>query len=263
MKRLAFGAFCIALLIALPVPAQAQAPGPYYARGTFYCAAGLSGSMPPDTCYGYGAPLQLFDDGVHSDGAAADGVWGVDVVCNQPGGLREFKIANAEWTFAQPTSPGYELQNGRVWTSGPGDVVHFRLDFTTPEPGWVPAIGVAHDHPFPAGSQLELMGSAPELGAWSSGLIADHVGTIWQVIATIATPGSYEFKFRVVGTWNISNFGRDYNNNFGRNGTFVTTAPNTEMIIQFNELTGRIRAVPYADTPVTSRSWGLIKALYR
>lgn len=35
------------------------------------------------------------------------------------------------------------------------------------------------------------------------------------------------------------------------------------MIIQFDELTGRIRAVPYADTPVMPLSWGLIKALYR
>lgn len=263
-RRSRWPRLCFALALAvLASPAFAQAPGPWYVRGTVFCSSAHQGSLPPDTCYGYGGDVELFDDGAHGDGAAGDGVWGVAVECNQPAGLQFFKIANADWSFAEPSAPSAPLVNGRAWVNGPGDIVQFRLDLNPPAYGWEPPIAVANDHSYPLGATLELMGSAPELGSWNVGLPADRVDSIWQKIVTIAAPGTYEYKFRVLGTWNGSNFGYDYNNNFGRNGTFVTTAPDTEMIIQFDELTGRIRAVPYADTPVMPLSWGLIKALYR
>ena len=243
--------------------AFAQAPGPYYARGTVRCSSAHQGIALPDSCYGYGEDVQLFDDGLHGDGPANDGLWGGDVMSNQPPGLQYFKIANADWSFAQPTAPGGELINSRVWTSYAGEWVHFQLTFRAPDYGWVPAVGVSNDHAFPAGMSLELMGSAPELGSWTSGLPADHVDRTWQRIVTIATPGTYEYKFRVSGTWNIANFGLDYNNNYGRNGTFTTTVPNTEMIIQFNEVDGRIRAIANDNVPARRRSWGELKVRYR
>ena len=249
----------VATLLLVAVGANAQAPGPYYARGTVYCSTELLGTTPPDSCYGYGDAVQLFDDGAHGDGTAGDGVYGVDVVCNSAPGLQQFKIANADWTFAEPTVLSQPFVNGRAWVGGPGDVVHFRLDFSPPGGGWLPDIAVANDHGYPAGATLELMGSAPELGVWNSGLDADHIGTLWQRIVTIATPGSYEFKFRVQGSWNLSNFGLDYNNDFGRNGSFTTTAPDTEMLIQFDELTGRIRAIDNGSTATVRRSWGQLK----
>ena len=241
----------------------AQAPGPYYARGTVYCSSELLGTGPPDYCYGYGDAVQLYDDGAHGDGAAGDGIYGADVTCNTGAGMQQFKIANADWTFAEPSSPIDPFVNGRVWVSGPGDVVHFRLDTATPDPGWLPVIAVANDHGYPAGAALELMGSAPELGAWGVGLAADHFGSIWQRIVTIASPGTYEYKFRVLGSWNFSNFGLDYNNNFGRNGSFTTLTPNTEMLIQFDEQSGRIRAIDNTSTPTRQRSWGQLKARMR
>jgi hypothetical protein len=252
-------------LVLVPALACAQiAPGPYYARGTFYCSSMLSGFPSlPDSCWGYGDELQLFDDGAHGDDAAGDGVYGGWVTSNQPAGLQEFKIANADWSFDGPTVPSDPLVNGRVFISGPGDVVHFRLDTSVPGYGWLPLVAVANDHGYPAGATLELMGSAPELGNWVTGLTADHVGSIWTRSVSISTPGTYEYKFRVLGTWAFANFGLCYNNNLGANGSFTTTEPNTVMDIQFDERSGRIRAIDSSNVPVRTASWGTLKAAYR
>ncbi len=262
MRRHAWNA-TLALLL-LPALSLAQiAPGPYYARGTFYCSSKLGGITLPDTCWGYGDELQLFDDGAHGDDAAGDGVYGCWVTCNGDGWMEEFKIANSDWTFDGPTVPEAPLVNGRLFVSGPGDVVHFRLDTSTPGYGWVPAISFANDHAYPEGMTLELMGSGPELGEWTTGLVAEHVGSIWTRIVTIATPGTYEYKFRVQGSWYYANFGLHYNNNYGYNGSFTTSAPNTEMCIQFDERTGRIRAIDNDNVAARTSSWGALKALYR
>jgi hypothetical protein len=252
-------------LALVPALACAQiAPGPYFARGTFYCSSTLSGfPSPPDSCWGYGDELQLFDDGMHGDEAAGDGVYGCWVTCNRSAGMQEFKIANADWSFDGPTVPLYPLINGRVFISGPGDVVHFRLDTSDPGYGWLPLVAVANDHGYPPDATLELMGSAPELGNWGTGLPADHVGSIWTRSVTISTPGTYEYKFRVLGTWGVANFGLYYNNNYGANGWFTTTVPNTEMDIQFDERSGRIRAIDSHNVPVRTSSWGRLKVAYR
>ena len=177
--------------------------------------------------------------------------------------MLQFKIANADWTFNEPNTPAAPIVNGRLFTAAPDEWVHFRLDLSTPGYGWQPAVAVANDHAYPAGAILELMGSAPELGSWGTGVPVDHIGSLWSRLVTIATPGTYEFKFRVEGTWAIANFGLNYNNNFGANGTFTTTSPNEDTIIQFDEVTGRIRAIPDANVPVRTSTWGRLKAAYR
>lgn len=254
---------CVAALLLLPLVATAQAPGPYYARGTFYCSTSLAGTTPPDSCFGYGPLLELFDDGGHDDGAPGDGVYGAWVACNQGPGMLQFKIANADWSFDGPTTMMNPLVNGRLFTVYTGEIVHFRLDLSAPAAGWEPAFAFANDHAYPEGSTLELMGSGPELGNWTNGLVAEHVGTIWQRTVEIAEPGRYEFKFRVLGTWGVANFGYHYNNNFGANGAFIVDEPNTEMLIQFDELTGRIRAIPSGDVAVSDTGWGRLKVQYR
>jgi hypothetical protein len=122
---------------------------------------------------------------------------------------------------------------------------------------------VANDHAYPAGSVLELMGSAPELGGWGTGLVADHAGSVWTRAVTMATPGTYEYKFRVLGTWDYANFGLQYNNNYGYNGSFTITDPNTEMVVQLDEHRGRIRTIEANNVPVLPTSWGRLKAAYR
>ena len=238
------------------------APGPYYARGDFYSAPGSPGSGTDGT-WGYSAAQQLFDDGLHGDGAANDGVYGVDIATNTATGYHEFKIANADWSFGEPTVPAAALVNGRVFVTVPGELIHFRLDLNTATDGWMPDIAVANSRGYPSWASLEVIGSAPELGNWSSGLPADHVGSIWTKTVVISTPGACEYKFRVVGTWAWANFGLNYNNNYGYNGYFDVTEPNQAITIQFDEATGRIRAFPEGATPTLKTSWGHLKAAYR
>lgn len=255
------GAAALILLFAAgPVSAE---DGPFYARGNFLCLSEFEGTVFPDTCFGYGSPNKMADDGQHGDGAAGDGVYGVWIACNQGPGMLQFKIANADWTFSEPTVPGDPLVNCRIFTATPGETVHFRLDLNPADDGWLPPIAIASDHGYPAGSTLELIGSGSELGNWTSGVAADHFGTIWEARVMIATPGTYEYKFRVQGTWAFANFGYHYNNLMGDNGVMVTTRPDQAMVVQFDELTGRIRAVDAADVPVEVMNWGTVRALYR
>jgi len=216
-----------------------------------------------DGTWGYTPAQQLYDDGLHGDGAANDGVYGAWVVTNTLPGYHEFKIANADWSFGEPTVPEAPLINGRLYTSVPGEVVHFRLDLNNGTAGWMPDVAVANDHGYPAGMHLELIGSAPELGSWNFGLSLDHSGGVWSRTVIIAMPGYYEYKYRVEGSWNWANFGLNYNNNFGYNAYVFTTMWNEPVRFEFDEVTGRMRAVLDQATPARRSTWGGVKASYR
>jgi hypothetical protein len=249
----------VTLLLAAGALAVAATPaepaGPYYARGAHY--AGSGGTWSAD------AGNQLHDDGIHGDGGAGDGVYGAFVVSDQPLGAYGFKIANADWSELWPHHPAYPLSNAVVWTVGPGDVVHFRLDTNVPD-GWQPAWpAVATDQFAPPGTPFEIIGSAPETGAWNFGVPAKQFGSLWRTTLTIATPGSHEFKFRATGTWDVCNFGVHYNMFIGENFTYATTIPDSEVLFELDTATGRGRAVELATTPVTRSTWGRVKALYR
>ena len=262
MRRTTLVPFLSLALLLAPSLVRAVAPGPYYARGDFYVAPGSPGSAGDGT-WGWVPELQLFDDGLHDDGLAAGGIYATWVTTNTVPGYHEFKIANSDWTFAEPSVAAAALVNGRLYTTHAGEVVQFRLDLSAPPGNWMPAIAVANDHGYPAGAQLEVIGSAPELGTWNFGLPADLYGDVWSKSVEIATPGYYEYKFRVVGSWRWANFGLNYNNNFGYNAYFFTTIPNEIMTIQFDARSGRLIAFSMLATPARRASWGAIKAGYR
>jgi hypothetical protein len=254
----------IALLLASPLSIATAAAGPYYVRGTFYCHPGVNDPAPGSTCWGWDAGNEMFDDGLHNDGQANDGVHGADIVCTEPAGRLEFKVATTDWSESYPTHPSFPLANAVVFTTGPGDVIHFTFDTRVMFEGWQPFFNsVATDHALPAGATLEAIGSAPELGSWNSGIPLHHVGSRWQRFVTIATPGEYEFKFRVTGTWDVAAFGYDYNNTSGRNAFLTTTFPNSDVFLQLDELTGRIRALELGPTQARRTSWSRLKSLYR
>lgn len=253
-----------ATLVLVCLAADAAHAGPYYVRGNFYCHPGANGVGGPDNCWGWDAGNEMFDDGLHGDGAAGDGIYGAYVTCDQPAGRLEWKVATTDWSEAYPTSPFDVFANAVLFASGPGDVIHFTLDARLLPGDWQPFfLAVSTDHAVPPGTVLELMGSAPELGAWVTPVPLDHVGARWQRLLTIAAPGNYEFKFRAAGTWDVANFGPDYNNTQGRNGVCVTTLPNTDVLIQFDEDLGRVRAIELGPTPARVSPWGALKALYR
>lgn len=254
---------CASLALALVATAGAQAD-PYYVRGNFYCHEGASGVGGPDNCWGWDAGNEMFDDGLHGDGAAGDGVYGAYVTCDQAAGRLEWKIGTTDWSEAYPTSPYDLFANAVLFTSGPGDVIHFTLDTRYIPGDWQPPFyAVACDHAMPPGTTLELMGSAPEMGAWTTPVSLDHVGNRWQRLMTIAAPGTYEFKIRAAGTWDVVAFGYDYNNTQGRNGFCVTTLPFTDVLFQLDEVLGRVRAIELGPTPTRVSPWGALKVLYR
>jgi hypothetical protein len=246
------------ILLLIAMVATSALAGPYYARGTFYAGSGET--------WGYDAGNELFDDGNHGDGAAGDGVFGAFVTPDQDVGPHEWKIATADWTENYPNNPIYPMANAVLFLLNPGDVIHFRLDTNTLDDGWQPAtnaIACSHfDIPLP-GYEFELIGSAPELGEWLSGIPVVMEEDLWSAFATIAAPGAHEYKFRVIGTWDLCNLGIHYNMFRGDNFTFETTDPLTEVRFEFNPVDGRSRAVLEGSVGVEEASWGQVKGLFR
>ncbi len=247
---------CVLFLIA--VSATSALAGPYYARGTYY-----AGSVET---WGYDAGNELFDDGNHGDGAADDGVYGVYVTADQEPGPHEWKIATADWTENYPNNPAYSMANAVLFLMNPGEVIHFRLDTNTVDDGWQPAtnaVACSHFNIPLAGFEFELIGSALELGEWLIGTPVVMEEEFWFANATIAAPGAYEYKFRVIGTWDFCNLGIHYNMFRGENFTFETTEPLTIVRFEFNVVDGRSRAVFEGFVGVEDITWGQVKGLYR
>lgn len=258
MKRpiVPFALLVLALVATLATLAAttARAAGPYHARGSFY--AGGGGTWNAD------AGNMLYDDGTHGDPVAGDNVHEADVVPDQPPGLHEFKLANFDWTENWPLQPSWPLDNARLFFTAPGEKLHFRLDLNV-LPGWQPEAGaVACDHGMPAGTVLELMGGAPELGSWNTPVPTVDDDGVWTTVVHIATPGPYEFKYRNAGNWDWS-FGRHYNMLIGDNFSFTTTVPGTAVRFLFNTRDGRGFAAEFDETPARPTTWGRLKSLYR
>ena len=236
------------------VAATAFAAGPYYARGSFYAGAGGTWSAT--------AGNQLFDDGLHGDGAAGDNVYAADIVSDQAPGTHQFKIANADWSELWPHHPNFVLENAQLVTVSPGETIHFRLDLNT-RAGWQPATGaVACDHGRPAGLALELSGRAPETGARTTPVAAVDDNGVWTTVVHIAAAGSYEYKFRGAGSWTWP-FGVHYNMGAGDNFTYTTSTPDAAVRFRWDGNDGRGSAEPFDETPTRPASWGRIKSRFR
>lgn len=230
--------------------------GTFYARGTHY--AGKT------DIWSYDVGNQLFDDGLHEDGDAADGVFGAFVTSDQPPGFHEFKIANADWTQNYPLNPEYPLANAVLFTFEPGEVIHFRLDTNALTNGWQPAeYAVACSHFTWPGSAFELIGSPPELGSWLQGVPAFFAEGVWYAVVTIAEPGLHEYKFRFPGTWEVCNIGIHYNMFLGDNFSFETNEPLTTLRFEFNPQDGRARATDEGVITTREGTWGAFKNTYR
>ena len=233
--------------------------GPYYARGTFYSGTG--------EIWGTDAGNELFDDGLHGDGAAGDGIFGAFVTADQDVGPHEWKIATEDWTENYPNNPTYPMANAILFLLDFGDVIHFRLDTNTLGEGWQPATNaVASSHfmiPLPGYGDFELLGSPPELGEWLWGIPVVMEEDLWYLPVTIGAPGVHEYKFRVIGTWEFCNIGIHYNMFRGENFTFETVDPMSVVRFEFNPLDGRSRAVIEGAIAVDRSSWGQVKSTFR
>ena len=130
--------------------------------------------------------------------------------------------------------------------------------------GWMPSTDIAfNDHAVAPGMTFEIIGSAPETGGWSDGVLATLVGDVWSVEITIANAGYYEAKFRKDNDWSI-NVGSDGYGTNSNNANYTTTEPNTPVLFQFNQATGRMRILVGGwPVPTTGSTWGELKSIYR
>ncbi len=242
MKKTATALLALLLASSFAVSAFAAGPGPFYAKGSYY--AGTAGTWNFDA----GNTMTL-----------SGGVWTATVTADQAFARHEFKVANADWSesYFGPCN---------LWVHcGTGDVVTFTLDTNVYADGWLPAQDIVwSSHYAPAGTTFEVIGGAPETGSWGSGVPATLVGNIWTRVVTIATPGSYEGKFRATGTWDVCNVGSEgAAAPCGGNLAYTTTVANSDVRFEFNRATGRARVEVLGATPANSKSFGHLKVMYR
>ncbi len=240
MKK--FATFVIALALASATAAMAAGPGPFYVKGDYYCVPG---------CWNFDLGNKM---------TLSAGVWSATVTSDAAAGRHEWKAAVEDWSESY-----FPWCNNWVHTSGPGDVVTFTLDTNVYADGWLPAQDIVwSDHFAPPGTTFEVIGGAPETGGWSSGVAATLIGTVWTKTVVIATPGSYEGKFRATGSWDVCNVGSEgAGAPCGANLQYTTVNPNQSVKFEFNQATGRARVTVDSPVPASNRSWGSIKQIYR
>jgi len=245
-------------------PATAQPPTEYV-FGNF-CS----------TCMQIGSRNQLYDDGLHNDGAANDGIWGVDITTDQPAGQYSFWYAvnpraqtDYPRTYACPPTLGASL-----WTTWPGDVVHFRLGgpHTNP-PGnqmfeiWFPDYAMSTDHATPPGASISFHLNNPTAPSGYYLVPATRHGNVW--LAEWRMPNGLG---SLSGTYWVDvmpglRFAYSYNA-----GCFYSNEDPTAYWradaggptwFAFDETTGQYLSTKLAPTPVQHSSWGTLKAHYR
>jgi hypothetical protein len=194
MNRLTLSASIVGFLGALAGQATAQ---PYYARGEF-------------NGWGLANPMTLVS-GVHHS-ATVTGL--------TPDTFYEYKCASEDWSINAPGS------NGRILAPSSGEVTFHFYDQEAWSDGWKPdAKRRAGYDDFGIG--WEIMGS---FNGWSSGILdlSDQGGGLYAGKIALDA-GSYEFKFRMKDSWDIS-IGDDFGNAAANNPLVVAT---TGDVVQF------------------------------
>lgn len=217
MKHFFASLFAVALLAATAV---AQ---PYNARGGFN---------------GWGETPMVDDlDGTYS------------LTIGSLSGEQEFKVAQNDWASSWPGS------NAKVPATGAGTLtIHFRPGAIAD--GWSPAGDrVGWDDPQLFG--WEIMGA---FNGWNDGVDTaarqmSNVGPgLYSVDYTIATAGSYDFKFRQSGSWDHS-IGGDFGNSSG-NANMSTTQDNQLVRFMLDLPNGRWTTIAIPE-PATMVAAGL------
>ncbi len=215
MKKLLLAAAGLLAAFSLITPnAQAQ----FFLRGDFN-----SWGMTP-----------LVDNG--------DGTFSATIT-GTPGAGIQYKIANADWSSSFPS------QN--VWSVFDAAGSFTATFIPTPAAdGWGPSGTSRVGYKDPGQFGWEVMGSFNAWGSPVTSLTTSGNG-LYSGTYTVATPGSYELKFRKAGDWNIA-IGSDFGSWSG-NITFATTVADEAVLFQLDLPNGRwlVSEVPEPSTLAT------------
>jgi hypothetical protein len=255
---------CVVFALFASLPAYAE----YYVLGAF-CS----------TCGNPSSQNLLFDDGLHQDSAAGDGLFGADIVIDRPAGSYQWIVGSTpDFGFPGTIWPDCPCSTpisvyARLWTTGPGDVVHFTFDRrSSPFGSWIPSRNsVATDHALPSppaftvGIDFEY---DPRISPPQITAPATRSGSIWEAIVLIPIARSHPYAFYSTGvifmlTYNGACTTQGCSPGEQPTGRFTTTQANSYVRLQFDEALGRMRSEVLGPTPVPNRSWGTIKTLYR
>jgi hypothetical protein len=217
--------FALAGMVAMSVSfSQAQ---PYYLVGNYDGWANPSPAPMTDNGLVNGNEQYSYQvTGQTPNSYPADGFKVTDGTWNNtwPGSNLKFSYdssGNATVYFYTGTfSDGWSPTANRVGYVDPGTAWEITGDFTTPQ--WGGTDGTNSD-------PLAQM----TLKAGSSG--------VYTNIYVVATPGTYNFKFRTPGTWGGAIIGSDFGTG-GANAVFTTTTPNQAVLFQLDLPNGRWQA---------------------
>ncbi len=208
----------LVVLVGTVVPANAA----YYVRGEFNNWGGDYDTL-------------MVDDG--------DGTFSATVTGLTPGDRTEFKVAEDAWVNAWPGS------NSKTIVDAAGEITFHFIPGVAGD-GWNPAENrVGYDDPGQFG--WEAIGS---FEGWNGYGMTNLGGGMYSATYNVATAGSYEFKFREAGDWNI-NIGDDFGNS-AANNWITTTSDNQDVIFELDLPNGRWNATVVPE-PATMLLLGL------
>lgn len=152
-----------------------------------------------------------------------------------PGDMFEYKVATEDWSINAPGS------NGKIMANASGEfTLHFYNQDTWSD-GWEPSSKLRVGYDDPGMFAWVVMGS---FNGWASPVVTltDMGNGLWAGDLVVATPGTYEWKFRKEDNWDIS-IGDDFGN-AAANNSYTTTVPNEVIHFELDLPHGRWRAVP-------------------
>jgi hypothetical protein len=192
------GAKVLLVVAMLAVPAMAD----YYVAGDFN---------------GWNAAGNLMTE-------VSPGKWSTTIT-NAPG-VHEFKVTIGDWASNWPGD------NAKADFGAGSLTINF---YPTPAAdGWFPTANrVGYDDIAVHG--WDVMGS---FNGWSSPVALNPMGNgLYAASYTVADPGTFYFKFRKAGDWNVA-VGNDFSN-YGHDIAWTTTVPNQVVYFQLDLPNGR------------------------
>ncbi len=184
------------------------------------------------TMNGWGTTDPMYDDGTNGDATAGDGIC-TALVTVGTAGHHEFKVAVEDWSANYPPS-------GNSWldTTVDGQVVSVTFDTNTYADGWLPEanrIGVSNEP--------ETWTAVGDWQGWDnanpvSAMANTGAGT-YELVTTLATPGTYQYKAVKTGTWDA--IGADGRSTNANTASFTTTIVDQQVTFRVDALAGRVQ----------------------